>query len=128
MITVYVDTAQEGSICDYDRSYQPSAARSQKMVPHRGRQTGKPGRRELTVIPPYILPYEVRSELVEGSATVRKTGGEIQGALFPRHRHLPPLSRGKSVPHVSGTFCHLCFRTHKNSEATQRRGFLRFRG
>ena len=29
---IYVDTAKERSICDYDRSYRPSAARSQQII------------------------------------------------------------------------------------------------
>jgi plasmid stabilization system protein ParE len=41
------------------------AAGELELFPHRGRPAGKPNRRELTIVPPYILTYEVRNDLVE---------------------------------------------------------------
>ena len=63
-------------IYDYVAQFNPTAAArvarrldeaagELELFPHRGRQTGRPGRRELTIVSPYILTYEVRSDLVE---------------------------------------------------------------
>ncbi len=41
------------------------AAAELEFFSHRGRQTGKLNRRELTIVSPYIVIYEVRGDLVE---------------------------------------------------------------
>lgn len=68
--------ADIAQIYDYVAQFNPAAAMrlavrlyeaagELDVFPHRGRPTGKPNRRELTVVPPYILTYEVRADLVE---------------------------------------------------------------
>ncbi len=63
-------------IYDYVAQFNPAAAArlaarldeaaaELELFPHRGRQTGKLNRRELTIVSPYILTYEVRGDLVE---------------------------------------------------------------
>jgi len=63
-------------IYDYIAQFNPAAASrlavrldeaatELELFPHRGRQAGKPNRRELAIVAPYILTYEVRGDLVE---------------------------------------------------------------
>ncbi|HLN23408.1 MAG TPA: type II toxin-antitoxin system RelE/ParE family toxin [Patescibacteria group bacterium] len=63
-------------IYDYVAQFNPAAAArlavrldeaagELELFPHRGRPTGRPGRRQLTIVPPYVLTYEVRADLVE---------------------------------------------------------------
>jgi toxin ParE1/3/4 len=68
--------ADVSRIYDYVTQFNPAAAlrlaarlheaaSELELFPHRGRHAGRMNRRELTVVPPYILIYEVRGDLVE---------------------------------------------------------------